>query len=170
MVEKEEASNEATEQNEGSAQEAQATETTETPSAEVSEETPTESHAEAVTEVESKANPEEETAPEVPTKGFFQAQLEEFQSRNEPKPLVRKNRKERIGKVTSDKMNKTITVVVERKLKHPIYGKFLTKTKKFLVHDEKEDGHIGDTVKIMECRPLSKKKRWRLVEVIERAK
>lgn len=82
----------------------------------------------------------------------------------------RKRRKERIGKVTSDKMNKSITVIVERRIKHPIYGKFVTKTKKFIAHDEKDECNIGDTVKIMECRPLSKSKRWRLVEILERAK
>ena len=82
----------------------------------------------------------------------------------------RNARKERVGRVTSDKMNKTIAVVVEQKYKHPVYGKFMTKSKKFLAHDDKEECNIGDTVRIMECRPLSKRKRWRLVEVIERAK
>ncbi|MCX8481454.1 MAG: 30S ribosomal protein S17 [Sediminibacterium sp.] len=75
-----------------------------------------------------------------------------------------------MGLVTSDKMNKTITVSVERKIKHPIYGKFLKKTTKFHVHDEKQDCKIGDIVKIMETRPLSKTKRWRLVEILEKAK
>lgn len=84
--------------------------------------------------------------------------------------VQRKARKERIGKVVSNKMNKSITVIVERKLKHPIYGKFMKQTKKFLVHDEKEECNIGDTVRIMECRPLSKRKRWRLTQVVERAK
>ncbi|MFM9908757.1 MAG: 30S ribosomal protein S17 [Chitinophagaceae bacterium] len=84
--------------------------------------------------------------------------------------LERKSRKERIGKVYSNKMNKTITVLVERKFKHPIYGKFITKSKKLMAHDETEDCKIGDIVKIMECRPLSKNKRWRLVQIIERAK
>jgi len=79
-------------------------------------------------------------------------------------------RKERVGVVVSNKMDKTITVVVNRKVKHPIYGKFINKTKKFAAHDETNDCGIGDTVKIMETRPLSKNKRWRLVEVIERAK
>ena len=83
---------------------------------------------------------------------------------------TRNLRKERVGIVTSDKMDKTITVAVERKEKHPIYGKFVKKTTKFAAHDEKNDCGIGDTVKIMETRPLSKRKRWRLVEVIERAK
>jgi small subunit ribosomal protein S17 len=84
--------------------------------------------------------------------------------------VERKLRKTKIGVVASDKMNKTITVTVERKVKHPIYGKFLKKTTKFHVHDEKSEAHTGDTVKIMECRPLSKTKKWRLVEVIEKAK
>ncbi|MBP5984254.1 MAG: 30S ribosomal protein S17 [Fluviicola sp.] len=79
-------------------------------------------------------------------------------------------RKERIGVVTSDKMQKSIVVAVERKVKHPKYGKFVKKTTKFVAHDENNDCHIGDTVKIMETRPLSKNKNWRLVEIIERAK
>ena len=79
-------------------------------------------------------------------------------------------RKERIGIVTSDKMDKSIVVSVERKVKHPKYGKFVKKTTKFVAHDEKNDCNIGDTVKIMETRPLSKTKNWRLVEVVERAK
>lgn len=84
--------------------------------------------------------------------------------------MKRNLRKERIGQVVSDKMQKTITVTVSRKVKHPIYGKFIRKTTKFSAHDENNDSHIGDTVRIMETRPLSKNKRWRLVEVIERAK
>lgn len=83
---------------------------------------------------------------------------------------TRNLRKERIGIVTSDKMDKSITVAVERREKHPIYGKFVKKTTKFSAHDEKNDCGIGDTVRIMETRPLSKNKRWRLVEIIERAK
>jgi small subunit ribosomal protein S17 len=79
-------------------------------------------------------------------------------------------RKERIGIVTSNKMQKSIVVSVERKVKHPKYGKFVKKTTKFVAHDENEDCNIGDTVKIMETRPLSKTKNWRLVEIIERAK
>lgn len=79
-------------------------------------------------------------------------------------------RKERIGIVTSDKMDKSIVVAVERKKKHPKYGKFIKNTTKFVAHDEKNDSHIGDTVKIMETRPLSKTKNWRLVEIVERAK
>lgn len=79
-------------------------------------------------------------------------------------------RKERVGKVVSNKMQKSITVAVDRKVKHPIYGKFVNRTTKFMAHDEKNEAGIGDTVRIMETRPLSKNKRWRLVEVIEKAK
>ncbi|MCH2214375.1 MAG: 30S ribosomal protein S17 [Flavobacteriales bacterium] len=79
-------------------------------------------------------------------------------------------RKQRIGVVSSNKMDKSITVVVERKVKHGLYGKFVKKTTKFVAHDEKNDCNPGDTVKIMETRPLSKRKNWRLVEVLERAK
>ena len=79
-------------------------------------------------------------------------------------------RKVRIGVVTSNKMTKTVTVAVERKVKHPIYGKFVKKTTKFHAHDEKNECTVGDTVRIMETRPLSKTKRWRLVEVVEKAK
>jgi small subunit ribosomal protein S17 len=79
-------------------------------------------------------------------------------------------RKERVGVLTSDKMQKSIVVKVERKVKHPKYGKFVKKTTKFVAHDENNDCNIGDTVKIMETRPLSKNKNWRLVEIIERAK
>ena len=79
-------------------------------------------------------------------------------------------RKERIGVVTSDKMEKTIVVSEVLRVKHPMYGKFLLKTKKYVVHDEKNDSKIGDTVKIMETRPISKRKCWRLIEIIERAK
>ena len=83
---------------------------------------------------------------------------------------TRNLRKERIGVVFSNKMDKTVTVAVKWKEKHPIYGKFVSKTKKFHAHDEKNDCNIGDTVRIMETRPLSKTKRWRLVEILERAK
>ena len=82
----------------------------------------------------------------------------------------RKRRKTRIGIVASDKMDKTITVAVERKVKHPIYGKFVKKTTKFHAHEEQSNAGTGDTVRIMETRPLSKTKRWRLVEIIEKAK
>ena len=83
---------------------------------------------------------------------------------------VRNLRKERVGIVVSNKMEKTIVVAEKRKVKHPIYGKFVNKTTKFHVHDEKNDCNIGDLVRIMETRPLSKSKCWRLVEIIERAK
>ena len=83
---------------------------------------------------------------------------------------TRNLRKERTGVVTSNKMDKSITVAIKWKEKHPIYGKFVNKTKKYHAHDEKNECGIGDTVKIMETRPLSKTKRWRLVQIIERAK
>ena len=79
-------------------------------------------------------------------------------------------RKERIGVVTSNKMQKSIVVSEVKKVKHPMYGKFVLKTKKYVAHDEKNDCNIGDTVKIMETRPISKSKCWRMVEIIERAK
>ena len=79
-------------------------------------------------------------------------------------------RKTRVGVVVSNKMEKTITVAIERKIQHPIYKKYFKKTTKFLAHDEKRECSIGDKVKIMETRPLSKLKRWRLVEVVEKAK
>ncbi len=88
--------------------------------------------------------------------------MEENQERN--------LRKEKVGVVVSDKMQKSIVVAVKRKLKHPMYGKFLNRTSKFHAHDEENTCNIGDTVRIMETRPLSKTKRWRLVEIIERAK
>lgn len=84
--------------------------------------------------------------------------------------MERKLRKERVGVVFSNKMEKSITVAVKWKEKHPIYGKFVNKTKKYHAHDEKNECNIGDTVRIMETRPLSKLKRWRLTEIIERVK
>ncbi|MBT4774786.1 MAG: 30S ribosomal protein S17 [Crocinitomicaceae bacterium] len=84
--------------------------------------------------------------------------------------MERNLRKERIGVVTSNKMGKSIVVAVERKVKHAKYGKFVKRTSKFVAHDDKDDCNIGDTVKIMETRPLSKTKNWRLVEILERAK
>jgi small subunit ribosomal protein S17 len=83
---------------------------------------------------------------------------------------TRNLRKERTGVVTSNKMDKSITVAIKWKEKHPIYGKFVNKTKKYHAHDEKNECNIGDIVRIMETRPLSKTKRWRLVQIIERAK
>lgn len=86
------------------------------------------------------------------------------------KMIERNKRKSRVGIVTSNKMDKTITVSVERKVKHPIYGKYVKKTNKFHAHDIKNECNVGDKVRIMETRPLSKTKRWRLVEVVEKAK
>ena len=83
---------------------------------------------------------------------------------------VRQFRKEKVGVVTSNKMEKSIVIAVERKVKHEKYGKFLNKTSKFVAHDEKNECNIGDTVRIMETRPMSKTKCWRLVEILERAK
>ena len=84
--------------------------------------------------------------------------------------MERNLRKTRTGKVVSDKMDKTITVAVEDHVKHPLYNKIVKRTYKLKAHDENNDCNIGDTVKVMETRPLSKDKRWRLVEIIERAK
>ena len=83
---------------------------------------------------------------------------------------TRKTRRERIGVVVSSNMEKSIVISVKQKLKHPIYGKFVNKTSKFMAHDEENTCNVGDTVKISETRPLSKNKRWRLIEIIERAK
>ena len=84
---------------------------------------------------------------------------------------VKRNlRKERIGVVVSNKMDKSIVVEIERREKHPIYGKFIKKTSRFMAHDEKQECNIGDTVRIMETRPLSTRKNWRLVEIVEKAK
>ena len=83
---------------------------------------------------------------------------------------TRNLRKDRVGVVMSNKMEKSIVVAVKRKVKHPIYGKFVNKTTKFVAHDEKNECSIGDTVRIMETRPLSKTKRWRLVEILEKVK
>ncbi len=84
--------------------------------------------------------------------------------------MDRNLRKEKIGKVVSNRMEKSITVAVHRKVKHPIYGKFIDKTTKFMAHDDKNECGIGDTVKIMETRPLSKRKRWRMIEILKKAK
>ena len=88
----------------------------------------------------------------------------------ETKSAERNLRKTRTGVVRSNKMDKTITVTVERRVKHPIYGKFVKKTTSFHAHDEKNECTVGDIVQIMETRPLSKTKRWRLVEIVEKAK
>ena len=84
--------------------------------------------------------------------------------------MERNLRKERVGVVVSDKMDKSIVVIVERKVKHPLYGKFVKSSTKFMAHDEKNEAGVGDVVRIMETRPLSKNKCWRLVEVVEKAK
>jgi small subunit ribosomal protein S17 len=84
--------------------------------------------------------------------------------------MERNLRKERVGVVSSNKMEKSIVVMIERKVKHPMYGKFVKKSSKFVAHDEKNECNIGDTVKIMETRKLSKNKNWRLVEILEKAK
>ena len=83
---------------------------------------------------------------------------------------VRNLRKERIGIVVSNSMDRSIVVAVRRKMRHPLYGKFINKTTKLMAHDEKNDANVGDKVRIMETRPLSKRKRWRLVEIVERVK
>ncbi|MBI4929520.1 MAG: 30S ribosomal protein S17 [Bacteroidetes bacterium] len=84
--------------------------------------------------------------------------------------LTRTRRKEKVGLVTSNKMAKSIVVSVERQIKHPKYGKFIKRTSKFMAHDEKNEANIGDSVRIVETRPLSKNKCWRLVEIVEKAK
>jgi small subunit ribosomal protein S17 len=84
--------------------------------------------------------------------------------------MERNSRKEIIGKVTSNKMEKSIVVSIERKVKHPLYGKFVKKTKKYVAHDEKNECNEGDIVQLMETRPMSKSKRWRLVKIVEKAK
>ena len=83
---------------------------------------------------------------------------------------VRGIRKTRVGVVVSDKMDKTITVSLSTRVRHPLYGKFITRTTKITAHDEENQCGIGDTVRVMECRPMSKQKRWRLVEIVEKAK
>jgi len=84
--------------------------------------------------------------------------------------LNRTSRKTRIGTVVSDKMDKTVVVSIERRVQHPVYGKMVRRTKRLKAHDERNDAKTGDTVRIMETRPLSKDKRWRLVEIVERAR
>ncbi len=92
--------------------------------------------------------------------------MAETQERSEE----RSRRKTRVGKVVSDKMTKTVIVAVERRVSHPLYGKQVVRTSKYYAHDEQDSAHAGDTVRIMETRPLSKQKRWRVVEIIEQAK
>lgn len=88
----------------------------------------------------------------------------------EAQKIERAQRRERTGRVVSDKMDKSISVAVDRQVKHPIYGKFITKTTKYMAHDENNEAGIGDTVRIMSTRPLSKRKTWRLVEIVGKAK
>ncbi len=89
---------------------------------------------------------------------------------NAPQGAARGSRKTRVGVVVSDKMQKTVVVAVERRVPHPVYGKMVTRTKKFKAHDEENSSKVGDRVRIMETRPLSKDKRWRVVEIVERAR
>jgi small subunit ribosomal protein S17 len=90
--------------------------------------------------------------------------------KNESETLQRNSRKTRVGMVVSDKMQKTVVVSIERRVQHPVYGKMVRRTKKLKAHDEQNEAKTGDTVRIMETRPLSKDKRWRVVEIIERAR
>ena len=90
--------------------------------------------------------------------------------RNESEAVQRNSRKTRVGMVVSDKMQKTVVVSIERRVQHPVYGKMVRRTKKLKAHDEENQAKTGDTVRIMETRPLSKDKRWRVVEIIERAR
>ena len=118
-----------------------------------------ETATEAVSEVVATAT---EAVQEVATNYFAPEVKEETTARNE--------RKSRVGRVASNKMDKTISVVIERRLQHPIYGKYVKKSKKLIAHDENNECQIGDLVRVMECRPLSRRKRWRLVTVLEKAK
>jgi small subunit ribosomal protein S17 len=93
-----------------------------------------------------------------------------MEENNNETQAERNARKERVGKVVSAKMQKTITIAIERQVKHPIYGKFVKRTSRLMAHDEDSTAREGDVVRVMETRPLSKNKRWRLVEVVERAK
>ena len=95
---------------------------------------------------------------------------EYFASHEEEESTERNERKTRVGLVASNKMDKTISVVIERRLQHPIYGKYVKKSKKLIAHDENNECQIGDLVRIMETRPLSRRKRWRLVSILEKAK
>ena len=99
-----------------------------------------------------------------------QSRMPPRKSENSHIEMLRNQRKERVGQVVSNKGDKTIVVLIKRMVKHPFYGKFVNKSAKFMAHDEKNECNMGDVVKIMEVRPLSKKKRWRLVQVIEKAK
>ncbi len=113
--------------------------------------------------------PEENAAPQVTAAPQAATEAEETSAPN-AHGTGRGRRKTRVGLVTSNRMKKTITVAIQRRVKHPIYGKFVKLTSKFHAHDERSEAGIGDTVRIMETRPLSKTKRWRLVEVVAKAK
>ncbi len=97
-------------------------------------------------------------------------QTEEHLDEQDEETVERNDRRERIGVVESAKMDKSITVSVRRQMKHPMYGKYLERSSTFMAHDEEDEAREGDTVRVMETRPISKNKRWRLVEIIERAK
>jgi small subunit ribosomal protein S17 len=125
----------------------------------ISPETPAETPAE--TPLETPPEAVAETSPDSPLATASEAVAE---------TPARAARKQRIGLVVSDRMDKTITVAIQRQVKHPIYGKFVRKTTRLKAHDETNDANSGDTVRIQETRPLSKTKRWRLVEVVERAR
>jgi small subunit ribosomal protein S17 len=96
--------------------------------------------------------------------------MAELAKREATQAIDRNSRKTRIGLVVSDKMAKTVVVSIERRVQHPVYGKMVRRTKKLKAHDEQNEAKTGDTVRIMETRPLSKDKRWRVVEIIERAR
>ena len=125
--------------------------------------------AEAAGEVVGAAVETVTTAAETVTEAVSGA-VNYFATEEEVVSSDRNERKSRVGLVASNKMDKTISVTIQRRLQHPIYGKYVKKSKKLIAHDENNDCQIGDLVRIMECRPLSRRKRWRLVEVIEKAK
>lgn len=110
------------------------------------------------------------TAIETVAEAAVETVVNYFAPEEEAEDTGRNERKSRIGLVASNKMDKTISVVIERRLKHPIYGKYVKKSKKLIAHDENNECQIGDLVKIMETRPMSRRKRWRLVTVLEKAK
>ena len=135
-------------------------------------ETIAETVGEAVGAVENAAAAVTETISEAAetVTGAAESVTNYFASEEETTESTRNERKTRIGLVASNKMDKTISVVIERRLQHPIYGKYVKKSNKLIAHDENNECQIGDLVKIMETRPLSRRKRWRLVSVIEKAK
>ena len=135
-------------------------------------ETIAETVGEAVGAVENAAAAVTETISEAAetVTGAAESVTNYFASEEETTESTRNERKTRVGLVASNKMDKTISVVIERRLQHPIYGKYVKKSNKLIAHDENNECQIGDLVKIMETRPLSRRKRWRLVSVIEKAK